>query len=369
MRVDLQVDDYGLRPDAEEALERKLQKLEKRLMRYHPEAAGLVLKVEKNRKRNLYRCLLELSVPGKSLVAKKELHDQRAVVEEAFDALMKEFSKYRLKANKNLYGKKKRPAVSYSVPAERIADRELLFKEALTDRLHGLYRLARHELLNYQLTGLMEPGQVLPQEIVDEAIVNVYQRLDSKTKREIERELMREVLRVARNYAREARERKGRFVPIEKETSPLPIEEEVVTLGEEILYFWEPDETVKVEDEIPDPDAVTPEQVLEEEELQKLLYRMLSTLPEDQRTAFTLVVIECLTGEEVAIIMEKSPEEIAQLVGRATKHLQQLFTKAKLELEESQVRELFKKVKLLPLELPVEESVEEIFVTLKEKAV
>ncbi|HHM24317.1 MAG TPA: sigma-70 family RNA polymerase sigma factor [Bacteroidetes bacterium] len=369
MRVEMRVDDYGIRPDVEDALERKIQKLENRLKRYDPESAELVVKIEKNPKKNIYRCMLELKVPGKTMVAKKEKHDQRVAVEEAFEALMKEFSKYRLKTNKNLIGKKKRQPVKLMIPAPQVEAWDVLFKEALKDSLRSLYRVARHELLNYQVTGLMEPGQVLPQEIVDDAIIAVYQRHDpAKTKRQIQRELMREVLRVARRYAQEARERKGRFISIERETSPIPPEEEVVTLGEEIMYFWEPDEAVRVEDEIPDPDAVTPDQVLEQEELQMTLYRLLSTLPEDLRTAFTLVVMEEMSEEEAAIVMEKSPEEVSRLVNEAVEQLRTLFAKAQVEMESAEVRELYGKMKHLPLEITVEARITEIFEILKQPA-
>jgi len=55
----------------------------------------------------------------------------------------------------------------------------------------------------------------------------------------------------------------------ERERAPVHIEEDipetspkewVTTLGEEILYFYQPDEDLKVEDVIPAPEGINPEE-------------------------------------------------------------------------------------------------------------
>jgi|GEM_PF-1222647 len=366
MRIEIHTDDHGLRPDVERAVERKISKLERRLQHYHPDACELRITVDRDRKNTLFKCTLDLKVPGKNLVVRKESFDQRGLVEDAFDALFREWDKYRLKVNKSLRSRKVLKPVRLEAATSEVENWDALFREILLEQLPGLYRVARHELLNCQMMGLMEPGQLTPEEIVDEAILATYPSMDpDKGKMEIARMLYRNLIQVLNRYLKEAREKAGRFVPVEEETRPLPEKEETVLLGEEILHFWEPDQVVKIEDEIPDPAAVNPAELLEREDLQKLLYRLLGTLPDQERMAFLLVVMEGFTLEEAGMILNVSPENVGELVEKATGHLIRQFSRSGVELEAGELKAFFAQLKDLPFALPVEEEVESIFAEIR----
>ncbi|MFQ5709896.1 MAG: hypothetical protein ACE5HO_20770 [bacterium] len=86
-------------------IERRIEKLTKRLKRYHPDACRLEMRFAKNSKMNLYQCSLELTVPQQVLAVKAEAADLLRSFREAYEALVERFEKYRLKINKSLGAK------------------------------------------------------------------------------------------------------------------------------------------------------------------------------------------------------------------------------------------------------------------------
>jgi RNA polymerase sigma factor (sigma-70 family) len=210
--------------------------------------------------------------------------------------------------------------------------------------------------LNHQLTGALEPGEIVPAEVVDEAILRIYQRLsEGKTQVDLEHELIREIIAVAKAFAKEVQTTRSREVSIDVPAEAIPDPEKVSTLGEEILYFYQPDEVVKLEDVIADPNAFTPEQVVESEELQKLLYTFLSELPADERNAFTLVAIEGFIPEEASMVMQKSAEAINQLVRQAEEELRNKLSQAEKTMAEERLRKIYGSLRSLRFEISLEE--------------
>jgi len=104
------------------------------------------------------------------------------------------------------------------------------------------------------------------------------------------------------------------------ETSPT---EEVSTLGDEILDFYQPDEDLKVEDVVPDIDMPMPDEIAEIEELRRCVRDTLRELPRDERRALTLRYIVGLRGNELARSLRKPEEEVRRLLDGARTHLRQ----------------------------------------------
>jgi len=61
---------------------------------------------------------------------------------------------------------------------------------------------------------------------------------------------------------------------------------------------------------------------LEQQERARVLFAAIDTLPESQRTAFTLSQVEGLSNKEVAAVMEQSVSAVESLLHRARKNLQ-----------------------------------------------
>jgi ribosome-associated translation inhibitor RaiA len=86
----------------EKAIGHKVEKVEERLKRYHPDAAELEVRLERQDKVHEFECTLQLSAFRDSLHAKKSAPELRVAVDKSFDALMKELDHYRVKVNKSL---------------------------------------------------------------------------------------------------------------------------------------------------------------------------------------------------------------------------------------------------------------------------
>jgi len=66
--------------------------------------------------------------------------------------------------------------------------------------------------------------------------------------------------------------------------------------------------------------------LLENQENAKILFKVINTLPENQKTAFILAKVDGLSNTEVAEIMELSISAIESLVFRAKKNLKEKLT-------------------------------------------
>jgi ribosome-associated translation inhibitor RaiA len=86
----------------EKAIAHKVEKVEERLKRYHPDTADLQIHLERQEKQDVFACTIQLIAFKESLHAKKSAPELRVAVDKSFDALMKELDHYRVKINKSL---------------------------------------------------------------------------------------------------------------------------------------------------------------------------------------------------------------------------------------------------------------------------
>ncbi len=356
MKVDVRCNGFNIDHELDKVIERKTKLLEKRLKRYHPDVAHLTIKLQKIDKKDVYICDLELNVLQQFLTAKKEAETSIGAFTQSFRALLKEFEKYRLKLNKGLKSKKyiQRTRLKSQVLDEK--DWHEFFKAIVNYKIKDLLRLARHEIINMQLKGVLEPGELRPEEVVDEAVVRVFSHSTKKDlPKDIEWALTREIITVVEEFAETLSKERSSTVSLEESVDVTPPEEEVSTLGEEIMYFYQPDEALKLEDVVADPAALTPQDVVEDAEVTHILYNYLKELPDSQRKAYTLVAIEGYSPDEVAMIMQLKPEKVNKLVEQARESLQQKLTREKATLPKDRIDEIYLSLKSIPIEYVVEE--------------
>ena len=102
MRVDIFKNEIPLSGSLEKAIQHKVEKIETRLKRYHPDAAALEIRLDHNAKLNTYECVLSLKAFKDSLHSRKSAPELRVAVDRSFAAIMKELEQYRVKINKSL---------------------------------------------------------------------------------------------------------------------------------------------------------------------------------------------------------------------------------------------------------------------------
>ncbi|HKI97192.1 MAG TPA: HPF/RaiA family ribosome-associated protein [bacterium] len=90
-------------PDSlEKAIGTKVEKIEKRLKRYHPDVANLEIRLDRVDKVNEFECHLVLNAFKDTLRTSKSAPELRVAVDKSFEAMLSELEHYRVKLNKSL---------------------------------------------------------------------------------------------------------------------------------------------------------------------------------------------------------------------------------------------------------------------------
>jgi RNA polymerase sigma factor (sigma-70 family) len=107
----------------------------------------------------------------------------------------------------------------------------------------------------------------------------------------------------------------------EEDVPETPPQEQVTTLGEEILYFYQPDEDLKLEDLVPDMEIESPELMAESDEVRDRVRAALAEMPAEWRRALLLHLTEDLGPAELADALGRSKDEIASILDRAREQI------------------------------------------------
>lgn len=215
-----------------------------------------------------------------------------------------------------------------ATPSEQ-QNRETFFAAA-TRHLNGLYEFVRHQLAYFESSGDLAGGELTAEDVIDTVLVRAYREF---VKAPGERDIGKWLTELANEHlqreVRRLQAERRRHLPIEKDIPEVPPVEEVKTLGEEILDFYQPDEDLKLEDIFPEYDVSTPEDfVAAKEELVQCINAALGAMPEEWRKAFNLRHRGHLTLEELGEVLDKNAAQIADMLEYARRHLRQHLTES-----------------------------------------
>lgn len=318
MRVDIRKN--GIRTDAqtEKIIERKAAKLKEFLKSYQPDLVFLRVNVEKLNRKEIYTVKLLLELPGKTLRVEKENKKLSAAVTEAFDNLLREVKKFKeLLRHEGDYKRKVRPSYKELLVSKMTGtDVEELFLDFVEKHTGRFYNFALREIRNKIYQGFLKPGEVQVRDILDEAVLAVSSGITGKFDEwEVKKKIYAEIMKAIN---RRVKTRRIKTIPLERKI-------EVRDLDTELYEYYQPDDLLKIEDVIPDPDAEEPDEFYEEEQLEETVDHIFSLLPDAWRQALRLVEVEGFSPEEVAMIQGNSPEEVKQEIEKAKE-----FARAKL---------------------------------------
>ena len=167
--------------------------------------------------------------------------------------------------------------------------RETFFSSA-SQHLSHLYEFIRHQLAYFESVGDLLPGELTPEDVVDAVLVRAYHEfVKQPAGREIRSWLIQLATNQLRSEIKRLKSERGRTIHIEEDIPETPPTEEVSTLGDEILEFYQPDEDLKLEDIFPDVEISTPEQMTAtKEELLRCVNAALAGMPKEWRRALRL---------------------------------------------------------------------------------
>jgi ribosomal subunit interface protein len=323
-------------------IDRLFSKLEKIVSTFSPEVVYLRLFVEHNSVRTLYEVSITLDLPGKILAAKEEQHDLKASIRAAFEEIGRQLKKYKASLRREHW---KRPARREEIrrletqAASSEENKREVFFSLITPHLNRLNHFVRHLLSYSEAMGDLVPGDLAPQDVIDGALVRAYREFaKGRTIPDVKTWLIRHAIdQLDAEVTRLTAERAG-TVHIEEDVPETPPTQEVSTLGEEILDFYQPDEDLKLEDLVPDIEALTPEEEAERKELRSLVRKALLEMPTEWRRTLLLHDLKGRSRAEVAKETGKAESEIDRIRQVAREYLRQKLTAAGYHFKENEER-------------------------------
>jgi len=314
--------------DVEREFQQHIEKLRRRLQVFRPDLIHLYGTVEQNSTRQGVMVSLNLRLPSGQLAAQE--HSPRAVtaVKGAFGDLVAQLTKHKelLRSEHKWRRRKSRKEIAQipQVPFEQTVA-ALHPPTVSADDIHSwvnanLARLERYiarELRYRENTGVLRPGLVTREEVVDEVIAAALG--DGEEKPELlslERWLYRLSMRSITDLAHRNGDQPS-AVPLERSTR----KPNVRASDEPQLQFHQPDEMMLGESTIGDPRVATPEDIAATDEMVELVEASLLGAPREDREAFILFAIEGFTLEEIAATTDRRPPDVKRSIEAARERL------------------------------------------------
>lgn len=304
-------------------------RLEQQVADFPQDAVLLHGTLEKHPSRSLYRAALVLNLPRRTLTAQEEHTSAQRTVEKAFAEIERQLKKYKsLLRREHLW---KRPArretvrLATELAAVPLQEAErALFRDLVLANLKKLYNFIRREMAYYVATGELLPGELRIEDVVDGVVLQAAQEFSQRPANlDVSNWLLKLALHYMAAEIQRLKEERGQTVSVEEDIPETPPEEAVVTQGDEIYDFYQPDEDLRLEDVLPDPFVPTPEQILESRDLQRYINQTLAELPRPWRNAFVLYYVEGLSVLEVALVTGQTEVEVQHYLEYAREFLRQ----------------------------------------------
>jgi RNA polymerase sigma factor (sigma-70 family) len=229
----------------------------------------------------------------------------------AFDELMRKVKKFKSQLNRESLWKKEPLSASTESPSHKTR----ILESAINQNLDKIENYLRRELFHRALTDDVPSGLLQTRALVDEVFLEVNARAMDRPE---DLPLEQWMFQIAR------KELNSRLQEFRASREEIHVEERANTPSQwddEDLTFYHPDEVLSLEDLIRDEHAVSPEQLLAQEEAKDELHKAIASLPDGVRESFVLFALEGLNSDEVAMIVGKSPTEVVQNVEQARMEL------------------------------------------------
>ncbi|MCB2156937.1 hypothetical protein KQI84_18830 [bacterium] len=274
-----------------------------------------------------YHLTLSLQLPDHHIVVQKDSSDTRQLVSSSEAALKKELRRSTAKIRKeHLSRKRTSEKKAFSNFAKEVAStEEALLEEAmkmqpdtsplfarLRPLLGPLYNHARELIRTAELAGEVSADYVTPDDLVDQAIVQIAERngqvltdpevLETKLFRYIDAILTDEITR--------QKPENSSVMSIEQ---PAPEEIERKRMGqpeEEEVEYYQPFAALRMEDVLIDEHAIDPEHQLSDVEEHRVILKYLANFHAKARSAFFLNRVEGFDIYEIAMIQNRSEDQV-----------------------------------------------------------
>jgi RNA polymerase sigma factor (sigma-70 family) len=301
-------------------IENRIAKLDRKIRRLSAGALFLRVLVERNPAHKLYNVSATFELPGKSLAAKDEKHDPASATKETFREMERQLEDYKATLRKEHLWKrlaKREELRQQKVNAAAAHDHETFFS-LIGPHLNALHDFVGHVLDFAEARGDLPRGQLTIDDVVDEALIRAYREFsESPARADIGSWLIHVAGAQIQTEVKRRKWERGHTVRIEEDIPETPPMEEVSSLGDEILDFYQPDEDLKLEDIVPDIETPSPEQEAEQQEMRQTVRTALKGMPGEWRRALMLRYVDGLEGAELSKSVGKPSKEVDRLLDYA----------------------------------------------------
>jgi DNA-directed RNA polymerase specialized sigma24 family protein/ribosome-associated translation inhibitor RaiA len=315
-------------PDLEKEFNHQIEKLKRRLQVFRPELVHLRGNIEENNARQGFVVSVDLRLPSGDMAARESGPTATAAIKAVFDQLVEQVTKHKdMLRNQHKWPRRRRvgrtrpqPQVPFeetlaSVQPATISSEDI--NGYINANLGPLCRYVERELRYRENIGALRRDQLMPEEVVDEAVANALGSNGEKPERlALEPWLYRLAIRALDELAARTRE----------EVLSVPLDHAVRQTNmhnadEAQLQFHQPDEAVANSDLIADIRTSTPEASAATDEMITLVEAALLGAKREDREAFLLYAVEGFTPEEIAAISDRPGEQVRLSINAAREHL------------------------------------------------
>ncbi len=291
----------------EKLIDRQSQKIRKILPTFSPEILDLTVKLERLPRGSQYQTSLILTIPQRVINVEEIQDNPTTSIVRSFTELRRRVKRFKSQLSRERLWHKQ-PLVSADMGAPGPVHE---FEGMLHDNLEKIENYIRREIYHQILTGTISPGLLEPHALVDEVFLKVTSVTDQRPSR---LPLEQWIYQIARKTLQ------TRFSELEINRETLHLEEQVTSSAkweDEDLNFFQPDESLQIEDIIEDNTSINPEEILERDETEQQIQQSIANLPESFRESFVLYVLEGFTSDEIAMMTGKYPRQVIDEVENA----------------------------------------------------
>lgn len=310
MNVKIHPRNLDLLKSHEKLIDRQCAKIRKMLPTFAPETVDMDVSLAKLPRGSQFQTGLVLTLPQRVIKVEEIENNPTTSLVHAFGEMRRRVQRFKSQLNREKLWHKQPPPATPALPLTRWE----VESEANT-HLEKLENYLRREIFHLVIQGELPPGILEPQALVDDIYLFVTSRPEGKPSGLTIEQWM---FQVARTIMREHLEE------IDKHREEPHMEEEAegqTQWEDEDLDFYQPDESMHLEDLMRDGSVSNPEQLLERDETEALLQRAIAKLPASIRESFVLFALEGFTSDEVAMMTGKQPQEILDEVEQAREAL------------------------------------------------
>lgn len=318
-------------PALEKEIQHDIEKLRQRLKVFRPELIHLKGMIEELSPREGTSVSLNLRLPSGQMAVEAKSPTPTAALKMAFDDLLHQVKKHKelLRSSHKWPRRQKETAArrNASVPFEQTL--AAVFPAVVSSddvrsyinvNLSRLERYVEREIYFRETSGLIDPGSISTNEVIDEAVAAALteggEGLEQPERLALEPWLYRLAARALDELSRPDGSN-GSAVHLEDSAR----KRNVKASDEPGLQFHQPDEAITEENIIADKRVATPEQIVGSDEMMLLIASALHEVTAAQREAFILHAIEGFGVEEISAITGAPPETVAISISAARDHL------------------------------------------------